>query len=600
MDEYTQPGGATVSPDDNCVRALWDRAETAPNSPSLAYRDGDRFVSVTARQFADKVRRIAAGLVALGIEPGSRICIFSKSRIEFTYLDYAIWAAGCATVTIYESSSPDQVEWIVGNSGAVAVFCGTKDLQRRYRKVDAELSECRADFVIDDGALDELEKMGERVHEADLKARWESISHDDLATLVYTSGTTGRPKGCSLTHGNLIWDVRQTLVLLDEELQPGDQTLMFLPLAHILARILQVACITAGVGIGYSTGIQNLVPEMKLYPPTFVTAVPRVFEKVFNTAQSQATGAKGKIFESATETAIQYSKQSRSGEVKFWTKTKHSLYDKLVYNKLRAAFGGSIRYAISGGAPLGERLGHFFDGAGLTVLEGYGLTETTGAATVNSPDNLRIGTVGQPIPGAAVGIADDGEVLLRGGHIFRGYWENPEATAEVLTDDGWFHTGDIGELDTDGYLRITGRKKDLIVTAGGKNVAPAPLEDRLRAHPLISQAVVVGDAEPFIAVLITLDGEELTRWAEVHEKHTSHPEELAVDLADDNDLVAEIQSAVDDANTIVSKAESIREFRILRHDFTIDGGELTPTLKVKRNVVLDTQSDALDDIYGHD
>jgi long-chain acyl-CoA synthetase len=381
---------------------------------------------------------------------------------------------------------------------------------------------------------------------------------------------------------------------------PGSSTLMFLPLCHILARVVQVGCVTEGVVIGYSTGIQNLVEELGMFPPTWVFAVPRVFEKVYNSAQAKAgSGLQAAIFKRASDVAVEFSKQSRQGEVGWLLANEHKLYDKLVYGKIRTAMGGNLKFAISGGAPLAERLGHFFDGIGITILEGYGLTETTAAATVNTPEEMKIGTVGRAIPGSSVQIdQDDGEILLKGRHIFAGYWHNEAATAEVLGDDGWFHTGDIGELDSEGFLRITGRKKDLIVTAGGKNVAPAVLEDRLRAHRLVSRAVVIGDNRPFIAALITIDGEELPKWAHEKEKHTSDPADLMAELVEDPDLTATILAADNDANRAVSRAESIRTFRLLPRQFSIDTGELTPTLKVRRGIVLDMYAGYVDEVYA--
>ncbi|MDH3705880.1 MAG: long-chain fatty acid--CoA ligase [Acidimicrobiia bacterium] len=601
MQEYTAPGVVTVGDDDNVASALLTNARRSPTHPALAYRVGDAFVDVSTADFVARVRALAAGLVALGIEPGDRVCIFMKTRIEFTYLDYAVWFAGATTVTIYETSSADQVEWIVGDSGSKALFCGNDELRARFDEVADRLPDCAHVYVADTGGLDELARAGDGVDGAEIDARIAAISHDDLATLVYTSGTTGRPKGCQLTHGNLIWEVRQVVSRMEHLFTPDGSTLMFLPLAHILARVVQVGCVTRGVRIGYSSGIAQLVPELGMFKPTWVFAVPRVFEKVYNTAQGKAgDGVQRTIFDRATDVAIEYSRQRTAGSMKLTTRVEHALYNTLVYGKLKAAFGGRLQFAISGGAPLGERLGHFFAGAGVLVLEGYGLTETTAAATVNTPGDYRIGTVGRPIPGASVGIADDGEVLLRGGMIFRGYWNNPAATADVMLDDSWFATGDIGELDDQGYLRITGRKKELIVTAAGKNVAPAVLEDAVRAHPLVSQVLVVGDQKPFIAALVTLDVEELAKWAETTGAHASAPGELARELLDDEGDVLrdEVARAIDDANARVSRAESIREFRILSRDFTIESGELTPTMKLKRTVVMANHEAEIVSIYG--
>lgn len=601
MQEYTAPGAVHIDEGDNVVVALLENGRSRPDHPALATRQGDVFVDVSTAEFVRRVRRLAAGLIGLGIEPGDRVCIFMKSRIEFTLLDYAIWMAGATTVTIYETSSPFEVEWIVGNSEAVALFCGNAELRGRYEEVADNLPACEHVFVADGGGLDEMAAAGADVEPERVDARIAGITHADAATLVYTSGTTGRPKGCVLSHGSLIWEVRQVVSKMEQIFTSDGSTLMFLPLAHILARVVQVGCVTRGVKIGFSTGIAQLVPELGMLKPTWVFAVPRVFEKVFNTAQGKAgSGAQRRIFDRAVDVAVDYSKQSIDGSVKWHTKLEHALYDKLVYGKLKAAFGGELDFAISGGAPLGERLGHFFHGAGVLVLEGYGLTETTAAATLNTPEEFKIGSVGKPIPGAGAKIADDGEILLRGGMVFDGYWKNDEATAEVLVGDGWFATGDIGEIDDDGYVAITGRKKELIVTAGGKNVAPVVLEDAVRAHPLVSQVMVVGDAQPFIAAIVTLDVEELTKWAEARGAHASAPGELPRELLEDDldSLRSEISGAIDEANALVSRAESIREFRILVDDFTIESGELTPTLKMKRNVIADRRGAVIDSMYA--
>ncbi len=601
MQEFTAPGAVHVEPDDNVVAALLANGEKSPDHVALAYRKGDEFVDVTTKEFVDRVRSYAAGLIGLGVQPGDRVCIFMKSRIEFTLLDYAIWAAGATTVTIYETSSPFEVEWIAGNSESVAIFCGNAELKSRFDEVAGELPACKHSFVADGGGLEELAKAGADVDQAQVDERIVNIKHSDPATLVYTSGTTGRPKGCVISHGSMIWEVRQVISKMGNLFTPDGSTLMFLPLAHILARVVQVGCVTRGVKISFSTGIANLVPELGMTNPTWVFAVPRVFEKVFNTAQGKAgQGLKRKIFDRATHVAVEWSKQKVAGKVKWHTNLERNLYDKLVYGALRTAMGGNLQYAISGGAPLGERLGHFFHGAGVLVLEGYGLTETTAAATVNTPKEFKIGTVGKPIPGAGAKIADDGEILLKGGMVFDGYWNNPEATAEVLVGDGWFATGDIGEIDDDGFVRITGRKKELIVTAGGKNVAPAVLEDAVRAHALVSQVMVVGDEKPFIGAIVTLDAEELTKWAEEKGAHSSAPGELVREMLDDDgdELRSEISGAIDEANKLVSRAESIREFRILVDDFTIDSGELTPTLKMKRNVIADKRAGAIESIYA--
>jgi long-chain acyl-CoA synthetase len=593
MREYTSPGAVKVAPNDNPVSSLMTRADTHPQVAALSYRDGNRFVDVSTRDFAEKVESLAAGLVSLGLAQGARVAIFSSTRIEYTYLQYAVWAAGLTTVTIYDSSSPEQVKWIMSDSEAQAIFCETDALRSVFDQVAADLPHCRNAFVIEAGAVNELLALGSPEDREEVKRRSAAITHDDLALLIYTSGTTGRPKGCMLNHYNFIWTVRQAVAAIPQVFAPGQSNLMFLPLAHSFAQIVQVGCASTGVKIGYS-GIPTLVEDLSLFKPTWIFAAPRVFEKVYNSAKLRAEGdGKGRIFDFAATTAMDFSRETEEGSVSLKTRLLYAVFDRLVYGKLRNLFGGRLVHAISGSAPLGERLGHFFRGIGLTVLEGYGLTETNSATCVNRPDDIRIGTIGRPLPGWSMAIAEDGEILIKGGGVFKGYWNNEAATADVFDQDGWFHSGDVGEMSDDGYFRITGRKKELIVTAGGKNVAPAVLEDRLRAHPLVSQCMVIGDAQPFIAALITIDTETLPEWG----KERGVSGELAEAIGNPV-LVEEIQKAVDDANKAVSRAESIREFRILPDDFTIDGGELTPTLKVKRSIIGKKYGQVINEIYA--
>ncbi len=593
MKEFTAPNEVDVDPAENLTTRLWANEQTMPDHAIAAYRVGDGpFQDVSYSEFAGQVRRVAAGLMALELVKGDRVCIFSPTRYEFTLFDYAIWAAGLATVTIYETSSAEQVEWIVGDSGAKAIICATDDLKKVFLDKAGELGTCEHVYSLEAGGMEALIEAGQGISDDDVLARARSVRQEDLATLVYTSGTTGRPKGCILTVDNFVWETKQVTSVAASIIHPGASTLMFLPLAHIFARVVQVVSINEGAKINYSNGVPVLLEELQMVKPTWMFAVPRVFEKIYNGAQHKAhSEGKGKIFDLAARTATDFSEQSQRGRVSLKTKLLHGLFDKLVYSKLRALFGGRCTHSISGGAALGDRLGHFYHGVGVTILEGYGLTETSAGATVNGPDDYSIGSVGKPLPGSTIRIADDGEVLIKGRHVFQGYWNNEAATAEVM-QGGWFHTGDIGELDDQGFLRITGRKKEIIVTAGGKNVAPAVLEDRMRAHALVSQAMVVGDAQPFIAALVTIDADEYPRWAEENEKSGA-----LMDNLEDEDLLAAVQAAVDDANQAVSKAESIRTFRILAEDFSIEGGELTPTLKVKRQVVADRYGTVIDDIY---
>ncbi len=596
MQEYTSPGEVAIADDANLTNSLFAAAEAYPNRPALARRVGGQFADTTTRQFAEEVTEVAAGLMGLGIKAGAKICVMSSTRYEWTILDYAIWAAGCVTVPIYETSSAEQIEWIVKDSGAVAIFVENDELKATFDTVATKLKKCKHVLVIDDGALQKVKGEAGEVTTAQVRKRASAVKADDIATLVYTSGTTGRPKGCTLTHRNFAWDAAQVTKLAEEFFRPGMSTLLFLPLAHIFARVIQVGCIQAGVRLGFSTGIPHLMEELGMYKPDFLLSVPRVFEKVYNGARQKAhdeSPLKGRIFDMAAATSIEWSEAATGpGKPSFALDLRHKLFDALVYSKLRAAIGGRAKYAIAGGAALGERLGHFFNGAGILILEGYGLTETTAGATLNRPSAFKIGSVGQPVPGCSIRIAEDGEILIKGGGVFEGYHANEESTAEAIDADGWFHSGDIGELDAQGFLKITGRKKEIIVTAGGKNVAPSVLEDRIRANPLISQCMVVGDGEPFIAALVTIDAESFPSWCERHGKTGT-----IAQLLGDDDLRAEVQSAIDDANSAVSKAESIRTYRILPEDFEV-GVELSAKMSVKRHVVSQKYADVIAEIYA--
>jgi long-chain acyl-CoA synthetase len=599
--EYGIPALIAVPDDASLTDVIFSRAASAPGQVVLRRRTGEgSWTDVTAGQFRDQVASLATALIAAGIEPGDRIGLLSHTRYEWTLADYAIWTAGAVTVPVYETSSAEQVEWILGNSGARAVIAETDEHEKIVSGVRDRLPDLGQVWRVDGLAELAAGAAGAGVTDEALTAARKSRRAGDLATIIYTSGTTGRPKGCELTHRNLLSAVRNAVDGSLEELfsEPDGSTLLFMPLAHVFARIIEVGCLESGAILGHWPDSGTLAKGLREFRPTFLLAVPRVFEKVFNTAQQTASAspAKSKIFAAAADTAIAVSRATSAGrQPGLWVMVQHRVFDRLVYGKLRAAVGGKVRYAVSGGAPLGERLGHFFRGAGLTVLEGYGMTETSAAATVNKPSRNKIGTVGQPVPGVSVRIGDDGEILLKGGIIFTGYWENSQATEETLDADGWLRTGDLGALDSEGFLQVTGRKKEIIVTAGGKNVAPAVLEDRLRAHPLISQCMVVGDGKPFIACLITLDPEALEYWCKQHGKPAGS---TAADLADDPDLLADLQAAVDDANKAVSRAESIRKFRVLPIDFTTDNDYITPSLKVKRALVAKDFAADIDALYA--
>ncbi|MFC6286556.1 AMP-dependent synthetase/ligase [Nocardioides sp. GCM10027113] len=583
MREFATPLSVEVPRTGNLTDDVVTNAHEAGDAVVFSRRSDGAWVDVTAAQFLAEVTAVAKGLVAAGIAPGDRVALISKTRYEWTLLDYAIWFAGAVTVPVYETSSAEQVGWILEDSGARAVVAETAEHLARVNEVRAGLDHLEHVWSLEDNAVSVLTSLGADVADAELEKRRTAATPVDLATLIYTSGTTGNPKGCMLTHGNFMFElgvaVDELAELFDED---GAATLLFLPLAHVFARIIQIGAVKKRVRLGHNADIKNLLPDLAEFQPTFILAVPRVFEKVFNTASQKATAdGRGAIFDRAAETAIAWSRAGDRGRRSPLLRARHALFSRLVYGKLRDALGGRCRYAVSGGAPLGERLGHFYRGIGVTVLEGYGLTETTAAVTVNTPEATKVGTVGRPLPGTTVRVADDGELLFRGGQVFAGYWENEDATAEALDRDSWFHTGDVGELDDEGFVRITGRKKEILVTAGGKNVAPAVLEDRLRSHHLVSQCMVVGDGQPFIAALVTLDPDAVPAWAEAHGKSTR-----VADLVDDPDLRAAIGAAVEEANKAVSKAESIRKFTILPEDWTEESGQLTPSLKLKRSVVM--------------
>jgi len=598
--EYTVPARFSVQEHDNLAATVFEHERQDPDFVIYQRLIDGKWTDVTCAEAADQIRSAALGLIALGVQAGDRVSIFSATCYEWAILDLAILSVGAVTVPIYETSSAEQVRWVLQNSEAVLAFAETDAHAAIVTELTGELPALRRVLHINGSgpkALDQLVEEGASVDKAELTARLDGLRCTDAATLIYTSGTTGRPKGCQLTHSNLLHEIRGTQECLPTLLRPGQRLLVFLPLAHVLARALTLSALASKVTVGFTSDIKNLLPMFAVFKPTVVVSVPRVFEKVYNTAeQNAANDGKGAVFKLAAQTAVKWSQAQDNGGPGLLLRARHALFDRLVYHKLRAALGGDCHASVSGGAPLGARLGHFYRGVGLTVYEGYGLTETSAAITVNQIGALKIGTVGKLVPGNSLRIADDKELLVRGGVVFSGYWRNEQATAEAFTD-GWFKTGDLGAVDEDGFVTITGRKKEIIVTAGGKNVAPAVLEDQLRAHPLISQAMAVGDAKPFIGALITIDPEAFVSWKQRNHK----PADASVgDLATDPDLVAEVEAAVKQANLAVSHAESIRKFRILPVDFTEDSGELTPTMKVKRNVVAEKFASEIEAIYSKD
>ena len=593
MNEVTNPAIIPAATAGNLTNLIAERAWFEPDRITMSRPLGDGWQKLTARQVEEEIRATAKGLIAAGINIGDRVAIMARTRYEWTILDFAIWYAGGCVVPIYETSSAEQVDWILNDSGSVGLIVETP----AHRELVTPIlpGHTKHIWVMTEDVLAILKSTGQHISDDEIERRRNALVPASLATLIYTSGTTGRPKGVQLTHSNFLSECGNVVEgASDLFLKPGGSTLLFLPIAHVFGRMVEIGAIHAGLHLAHcSDPVGRLQTDLASFKPTFVLAVPRIFEKIYNGAEAKADAAgKGKIFRKAADVAIAYSESKDKRGFSPLLTLKHALFDKLVYSKIRAAMGGSVEAAISGGAPLGTRLGHFYRGAGITILEGYGLTETTAGATLNLTKNLRVGSVGRPIPGTSVKIADDGEVLIKGPIVMRGYWQNDAANQEVF-DGEWFKSGDLGRLDEEGFLYITGRKKELIVTAGGKNVAPAVLEDRLRAHPLVSQCMVVGDNQPFIASLITIDQDMLKGWIAANSKTGATLDTLV----NDPDLIAVIQTAVDDANKAVSKAESIRKFVILPGDFTIAGGELTAKLSLKRHIIAQKYASEISALY---
>ena len=597
MVQFEVPAVVPADPDANVADLLVERVRATPDRALFSVPERDGWRDITAADFETAVIALAKGFVAAGIQPGEKVGFLARTTYQWTLVDFALFYTGAVMVPIYETSSPTQIQWILEDSGATALIVESTEHFARVDEVRGDLPLLREVWQLHLGAIDILTAQGASVDDAEIERRRGLAVGSDIATLIYTSGSTGRPKGCVLTHSNFVELSRNSAKALDEVVQvPGASTLLFITTAHVFARFISILDVHAGVRTGHQPDTRQLLPALGSFKPTFLLAVPRVFEKVYNSAEQKAeAGGKGKIFRAAADVAIEHSKLLEAGQkIPFGMKLKFALFNKLVYGKLREAMGGNVEYAVSGSAPLGSRLGHFFHSLGVVILEGYGLTETTAPATVNLADKSKIGTVGPALPGVGVRLADDGEVEVRGINVFKEYWNNPEATAEAFSDGGWFRTGDIGSFDAEGFLTITGRKKEIIVTAGGKNVAPAALEDPIRANPIIGQVVVVGDQRPFISALITLDSEMLPTWL----ANNGLAGDMSLADAAKNDAVrAEIQRAVDAANTRVSRAESIRKFTILESEWTEASGHLTPKLSIKRNVIMSDFADEIAAIY---
>lgn len=592
--QFDTPALVPAEPQANTTQVLLDRVRDTPNGALFSLPVDGGWQDVTSTEFYNQVVALAKGFIASGIRPGDRVGLMCKTRYEWTLVDFAMWFAGAALVPIYETSAPSQIQWILEDSEAVALIVETPDHLKRFEEIRSDAPYVHSVWQIDAGDLEALVIAGTGISDEEVEERRSSLHGSDLATLIYTSGSTGKPKGCVLTHSNFLELSRNARAAVPEVVNPQSSTLLFITTAHIFARFISILAIEGGVKVGHQGDTTQLLPSMQSFKPTFLLAVPRVFEKVYNASEQKAeAGGKGNIFRAAAATAIEYSKAEMAGHIPLGLKLKFKVMDKLVLSKLRAALGGRCTYAISGSAPLGDRLGHFYHALGLVVLEGYGLTETTAPISINLPSKFVIGTVGPALPGCSVRLGEDGEIEAAGINVFKEYWKNPKATADTF-HDGWFKTGDIGEIDKDGYITITGRKKEILVTAGGKNVAPAFLEDPIRANPVISQVVAVGDAKPFISALITLDPEMLPMWLT---NNKMNPEMTLAEAAKNPAVVAEVQAAVDRANARVSRAESIRKFTILPGQFTEESGHLTPKMSIKRNVIVKDYADEIEAMY---
>jgi long-chain acyl-CoA synthetase len=596
VNEFILPAVVEPDPEANVTNLLLDRLAATPDAPLFALPTADGgWEDLSVTEFHRQVVALAKGFIAAGIQPGEKIGFMCKTRYEWTLVDFATWFAGAVLVPIYETSSPSQLYFNLTDSGATAIIVETADHFARFDEVRGDLPQVTKVWQVGLGDLDKLAASGTGVSDEALETRRSAAKGSDLATLIYTSGSTGVPKGCILTHSNFVELTRNASVAMKEVVAPGSSTLLFITTAHVFARFISVLGVQAGVKIGHQADTKLLLPSLQSFKPSFLLAVPRVFEKVYNSAEQKAeAGGKGKIFAAAARTAVDHSKALDAGKVPVGLAIKFKLFDRLVYSKLRTAMGGNVVYAVSGSAPLGLFLGHFFRRLGIRILEGYGLTETTAPASINLVDRFKIGTVGPALPGVGIRIAEDGEVLVKGIDVFGGYWKNEKATKDTFTSDGWFKTGDLGALDDEGYLTITGRKKEIIVTAGGKNVAPAGLEDPIRSNPLVGQVVVVGDKKPFISALITLDVEMLPVW--LH--NNGEAADMSLTEASVNPkVIAEVQRAVDTANAKVSRAESVRKFVVLSTELTEASGHLTPKMSIKRQVILEDFSSVIEGMY---
>ncbi|HCE61037.1 MAG TPA: long-chain fatty acid--CoA ligase [Janibacter terrae] len=596
MIDSSMPRLIEGDPTDSLADLPGRNAATDPQRVAFTIKESGAWRDVTTSQFNHEARALAKGLIAKGLDEGDRLAIMARTRYEWTLLDFATWMAGGVPVPIYETSSPEQVEWITQDAGVRFLVVETAHHASVAEEARAAVPGIEQVWVIDHSDLESITVEGARVDDAQLDERIAGRGRSSIATIIYTSGTTGRPKGCELTHDNFLGLAENTVAKLDAVLGKDDaSTLLFLPLAHVFARFIEVLAVVANRRMGHSADIANILEDFQSFRPTFILAVPRVFEKIFNKANETATAdGKGKIFARAADVAIAWSEGQDTGSIPLKVKVQHAVFDKLVYSKLRAKMGDKVEYAVSGGAPLGTRLGHFFRGIGVTILEGYGLTETSAAATVNRPYALRVGSVGWPTPQTDIKIAEDGEILIRGEHVMEGYHNNPEATAEVLSEDGWFHSGDIGEIDADGFVKVTDRKKDLFKTSNGKYVAPSLIESTFKGLcPYVGQLLVHGESRQFVTALITLDEEAIKPWAEANGLEGASYTEIVSSLQ----AREMVQGYVDQLNAGLNRHEQIKKFHILGRDLTVEDGELTPSLKLRRKVVAEKFKGDIEEMY---
>ena len=594
--EYTRPLEQGIDSDKNIFSVLEERVERTPDDNLVEYKNAQgEWAAFTAAEFKNKVVALAKGLIARGVMPGDSVSIIAHTCWQWTALDVAIMSIGALTVPVYETNSPAQVKMIFNDANVKMAFA-EDDFQRdKIESVRDQCPDLGDVYVIGLGAIDTIIEYGRAVSDAEFLEREQTVKGSDLATIVYTSGSTGTPKGVELTHANFVFITYSGVNSMpDIAMKPNRRLLLFLPLAHVFARYMQFFCFAGNVSLGLSSNLKTILADFKAFKPTFILAVPRIFEKIYNAASQKAgAGFKGRVFADATQTACDWSHAQQSGgSIPLALNAKHALYNKLVYSSIMEVFGGHVEYAVSGGAPLDSSIAHFFNGVGLPLLEGYGMTETCGPVCVSLPEDNRIGTIGMPMCGITAGIAEDGELVVKGPLVCKGYHNNPGVTAQQITD-GWLHTGDLGDISEDGFISITGRKKDLIITAGGKNVSPGLLEASVMTSPVVNQCLVIGDKKPFVAALVTLDLADANNWLE---SQGAKPEPDLASLAKNAIVHAEVERAVNAANEGVSRAESIRKFEILPDEFTEANGMLTPSLKTRRAQIVEHYRELIDDV----